>query len=47
MEESPYDSMELLFWDDFCSTNGQLVAWVGGLDSCDPLVKGIAAWVYP
>ena len=21
--------------------------WVGGLDSCDPLVKGIAAWVYP
>ena len=29
------------------STNGSLLVWVGGLDSWNPLMKGIVTWVYP
>ena len=31
----------------FFSTNGYLLVWVGGLDSYNPLVKGIVTWAYP
>ena len=33
--------------DQISSTNGNLVVWVGGLDSWDPLLKGNLTYGYP
>ena len=37
----------MFVFGEFGSANGQLLVWVGGLDSWNPLVKGIVTWVYP
>ena len=36
------------FWLEYViSANGSLVVCGGGLDSCDPLMKGIVTYGYP
>ena len=35
------------FWWTVFSTNGELLVWVGGLDSWNPLMKRSVTWVYP
>ena len=35
------------FSSDFLSANGYSLVWVDGLDSWNPLMKGIVTWVYP
>ena len=37
----------LFFLEEMISTNGWLLAWIGGLDSWDPLMKWIVTWGYP
>ena len=39
-------SVSVVCFVHLISANGSLLVWVGGLDSWNPLMKGIATWVY-
>ena len=44
-----YWSRKGIFQKDgtFGEISSQVMVWVGGLDSCDPLMKGIVTWGHP